>query len=527
MRFKLRHAALALTSMLVWHGGAADAPQKISATVTIHVDQPGAKIDRNIYGQFAEHLGRGIYEGVWVGPDSKIPNTRGYRTDVIEALKKLKVPVVRWPGGCFADEYHWREGIGPRDQRPVKINTSWGGVEETNAFGTHEFLDFAELIGADAYVAGNVGSGSPQEMSEWVEYITSDTQSTLAQLRRKNGRDKPWKLPYFGVGNETWGCGGNMRPERYADLYRQFQTFIKAPRDNTPVKVASGANVDDYAWTEVMLSQAARHMDAYSLHSYTFPGRWEDKGPSTGFPEAKWASTLKNAMFMDELIRKHAAIMDKHDPQKRVGLYVDEWGTWYDPEPGHNPAFLYQQNTLRDAHVAALSLHVFHRHTDRVRMTNIAQMVNVLQAMILTDKEKMVLTPTYHVFEMYIPFQGAIPFKADAKTPEYTIDEWRLPAVDVSAARGTDGRLHVALVNLDPNRPATVTVALPGTAAREVSGRVLTAPAMDSRNTFDAPNAVRPTSFKGSRSGDAFVWSLPAKSIAVVTLAEERRGTTE
>jgi alpha-N-arabinofuranosidase len=514
---RLRHSLAALCAGALF-GVTGVCAQTVTATVTIHADQPGAKIDRNIYGQFAEHLGRGIYEGVWVGENSPIPNTRGYRNDVVAALKKLKVPVVRWPGGCFADEYHWREGIGPRDKRPVKINTSWGDVEETNAFGTHEFLDFAELIGADAYVAGNVGSGSPQEMAEWVEYITSDSKSTLAELRRKNGREKPWKLPYFGVGNETWGCGGNMRPEYFADLYRQFQTYVKAPNGNRPLKIASGANVADYHWTEVMLSQAAKHMDAYSLHYYTFPGRWEDKGPSTGFPEDKWASTLKNAMRMDELITKHSAIMDKYDPQKRVGLYVDEWGTWYDPEPGHNPAFLYQQNTLRDAHVAALSFNIFHRHTERVRMTAIAQMVNVLQAMILTDKDKMVLTPTYHVFEMYIPFQGATPFKTDIQTPEYKAGSWTLPAVDVSAARGTDGKIYIALVNLDPNKAATVTANLAGAKGKESSGQILTAPAMDSRNTFEKPNTVQPASFKGSRKGDSFVWQLPAKSVAVVAL---------
>lgn len=521
MSFELRRAALALSSAL-WLGLSASvgAQNSVNATVTIRTDQSGPKIDRNIYGQFAEHLGRGIYEGVWVGEDSKIPNTRGYRNDVVEALKKLKVPVVRWPGGCFADEYHWREGIGPRDKRPVKINTIWGYVEETNAFGTHEFLDFAELIGADAYVAGNVGSGTPQEMSEWVEYITSDTKSTLAEMRRKNGRDKPWKLAYFGVGNETWGCGGNMRPEYFADLYRQFQTFIRPPRNNPTVKIASGANVDDYRWTEVMLSQASKMMDAYSLHYYTFPGRWEEKGPSTGFPEEKWASTLKNAMRIDELITKHAAIMDKHDPDKKVGLYVDEWGTWYDPEPGHNPGFLYQQNTIRDAQVAALSLNIFHRHTDRVRMTNIAQMINVLQAMILTDKEKMVLTPTYHVFEMYIPFQGATPLKAEVNSPEYKAGAFAVPGVDVSAARGTDGKLYIALVNTNPNQGATVSATIAGAKAKEVSGRLLTGPQMDSRNTFDKPNAVQPASFKGSRKGDAFLWQLPPKSVAVVVLTE-------
>ncbi|HKE93951.1 MAG TPA: alpha-L-arabinofuranosidase C-terminal domain-containing protein, partial [Povalibacter sp.] len=416
----------------------------------------------------------------------------------------------------------WREGIGPRNERPIKVNTHWGGVEEPNTFGTHEFLDFAELIGADAYVSGNAGSGTAREMADWVEYITSDTKSTLAELRRKNGREKPWKLPFFGVGNETWGCGGNMRAEFYADIYRQYQTFVKAPPDNHPAKVASGANSDDYHWTEVMLSQAARHMDAYSMHYYTRPrqDKWADKGPSTDFPEKEWASTLKHALIMDDLVAKHSAIMDKYDAEKRIGLYVDEWGTWYDPAPGQNPGFLWQQNTLRDAVVAALTLDVLHRHADRVRMANIAQMVNVLQAMILTDKERMLLTPTYHVFEMYIPFQDATSLPAEFSAPEYKIGDITLPAVDVSAARGTDGRIHLALVNLDPNKPATLTAKIAGVKVRSASGRVLTAAAMDTHNTFDKPTAVQPAAFKGTRKGDDLVFELPAKSVAVVTLEQ-------
>jgi alpha-N-arabinofuranosidase len=494
--------------------------EPFEASLTVHADRPGPTIHRNIYGQFAEHLGRDIYEGIWVGEDSEIPNTDGYRNDVVAALKKLRVPVIRWPGGCFADEYHWEDGIGPRAERPVRINTTWGYVEEPNTFGTHEFLNFAELIGADPYVAANVGTGSPREMAQWVEYITSDVNSTLVQLRRKNGRDEPWRLPFLGVGNETWGCGGNMRPEYFADLYRRFATFIDAPRDNEPIKVASGANVDDYRWTEVMLSQAATHMDAYSLHHYTIPGTWENKGPSTGFGEDQWASTLKHALYMDELVTKHSAIMDSYDPEKRIGLYVDEWGTWYDPEPGRNPAFLYQQNTLRDAVVAALTLDIFHRHADRVRMAMIAQTVNVLQAMILTDQEKMILTPTYHVFEMHIPFQGAAFLPTEVETPEYRKGESRMPAVDASAARGTDGRIYLTLVNVDPNRPVTVTAEISGAEAGAATGRILTGPAMDTRNTFDDPHAIEPAPFEGAREGDVLVFELPPKSVAVVALGE-------
>jgi alpha-N-arabinofuranosidase len=488
--------------------------------LTVHADRPGALIHAELHGQFAEHLGTGIYGGVWVGEDSPIPNTHGYRSDVVAALRALRVPVVRWPGGCFADIYHWRDGIGPRTRRPVTVNATWGGVEETNAFGTHEFLDFAELIGARVYVNGNVGTGTPQEMMDWIEYVTSDTHSSLAELRRKNGRDRPWRLQFFAVGNEAWGCGGSMRPEYYADLYRRYASFIRAPRDNSPARVASGANVDDVHWTEVLMSQAAASMDALTLHYYTLPtGRWDHKGAATGFGEGEWVATLAGALRMDDLIARHAAIMDRYDPGKRVGLFVDEWGTWYDPEPNTNPAFLRQSNTLRDAVVAALNLDIFHAHADRVRMANIAQMVNVLQAMILTDGERMVLTPTYHVFEMYRPFQDATALPVDLNIPSYRFGEVSLPAVHVSAARGAANKIYVALVNLDPHRTANVTASIVGGVAHTIRGRVLTAPALDSQNTFAAPDVVRPVPLTGVRvDRDQVMVPLPAKSVVVLEL---------
>jgi alpha-N-arabinofuranosidase len=490
-----------------------------NVTVTIHADRPGPKIDRDIYGQFAEHLGRGIYEGVWVGEASPIPNTRGFRNDVLAALRALGVPVVRWPGGCFADIYHWRDGIGPRASRPVTLNATWGGVEETNAFGTHEFLDFAELIGARAYVNGNVGTGSPQEMADWIEYITSSSRSSLADLRRKNGRDKPWRLPFFAVGNEPWGCGGSMRADRYADVYRQYATFLRGPADNKPARIASGANAGDVAWTEALMSAAAGSMDALTLHYYTLPtGRWEHKGPGKGFDEAAFIGTLAQTLKMEDLLARHIAVMDKYDPGKRVGLFVDEWGTWYDPSPGTNPAFLEQPNTLRDAIVAAVNLDIFQAHADRVRMTNIAQMVNVLQAMILTDKERMVLTPTYHVFEMYRGFQDATALPLDVASPAYRVGEASVPAVHASAARGAAGEVRLALVNLDPQRPASVIVAAGG-AHRSITGRVLTAAAMDAENTFAAPETVKPVAFQGARwVHDALAVDLPAKSVVVLEL---------
>jgi alpha-N-arabinofuranosidase len=499
---------------------AAQSDAGIRATVRVHADQPGATIHRNLYGQFAEHLGTGIYGGVWVGEESDIPNSRGYRTDVVEALKALQVPVVRWPGGCFADEYHWQDGIGPADQRPARVNTTWGGVEESNAFGTHEFLDFVELIGADPYLAGNVGTGNPTEMAQWAEYITSESQSALAELRRNHGRKEPWKLPYFGIGNETWGCGGNMRAEYFADVYRQFATFLDTPEGNRAEKIASGPYGDDYHWTEIMLSHAAKFMDAYSLHYYTLPGDWEKKGPSTGFDEGDWAVTIAKALQIDEYVTKHSEVMDKYDPDKRIGLYVDEWGTWYDPEPGRNPAFLFQQNTIRDAVTAASTLHIFHRHADRVRMSLVAQMVNVLQAMILTDGPRMVLTPTYHVFRMHIPFQDSTFLPADVDSPDYEHGEFSFPAVDVSAARGKDGRIHLSLVNRDPDSQAEVEIEVDGAEVTGADGQVLTGPELDSHNTFDDPDAVEPGALTVRVQRGRLAIELPPKSVTVVALDE-------
>lgn len=494
---------------------AAHAQGMVSVKVSIDEENAGPAIEPTVYGHFAEHLGRGIYEGVWVGEDSEIPNTDGYRNDVIAALKALEVPVIRWPGGCFADEYHWRDGVGPREERPTRINTHWGSVEEPNSFGTHEFLNFVELIGAEAYVAGNMGSGAPKEMAYWVEYMTSDLDTTLTRERKANGREEPWDVKYFGVGNESWGCGGNMDPEYSSDLHDRYSTFIKTKPDTDIVKVATGANVDDYDFTEVLMREARPWTtDAISIHYYTFPGRWEDKGPSTGFPEEEWASTLAHALRMDELVTKHIERMDKHDPDGRVALYVDEWGAWYDLEPGSTPGFLYQQNTLRDALVAALTLNIFHRHTDRVKMANIAQMVNVLQASILTRGEEMILTPTYHLLSMYKPFKGATPFPARFKAPKFRIGEYSLPHVDVSAARGADGKLWLSLVNLHPDEAAEIRTELAGTA----SGRILTGPDTDTHNTFENPETIKPAAFEGEMRDGNLVFSLPAKSVAVVSV---------
>jgi alpha-N-arabinofuranosidase len=491
-----------------------------SATLTVRADQSGAVINRNIYGQFAEHLGTCIYGGIWVGEDSSIPNTRGMRNDVIAALKQLQVPVLRWPGGCFADEYHWKDGIGPREKRPSMINTHWGGVVENNHFGTHEFLDFCELIGTEPYVCLNVGSGTVQEAMEWVEYMTSDASSPMANLRRANGHKDPWKIKYVAVGNESWGCGGNMRPEYYADEFRRYNTFVKNYPGNKIYRVAGGSNGEDYAWTEALMANAGKQMDGLSLHWYTLPtGNWKKKGSATEFDEAGWMSTLQHTLHIEDLLTKHSAIMDKYDPQKRVGLVVDEWGTWYDPTPGTNPGFLQQQNTLLDAIVAGLNLHLFQNHAERVTMANIAQMVNVLQAMILTEKEKMVLTPTYHVFEMYKVHQDATSLPVALSTPDYVLGTGKIPAVSAAASRDAAGKVHLSLVNTNPNTGISISCTLAGLTAKSANGRILTSSAMQDHNTFTAPEAVKPQPFNGAKlNGDTLTITLPAKSVVVLTL---------
>jgi len=498
--------------------------------LSVDVTKSGPKIDRNIFGQFAEHLGHGIYEGIWVGPDSKIPNTRGIRNDVVAALKAIRVPNVRWPGGCFADEYHWRNGIGP--QRAVTLNPNWGGVSEPNTFGTHEFMDFLDQIGADAYVSVNLGTGTPHEAADWMEYMTTGQPTTLAKERAANGHPAPYKVGYLGIGNESWDCGGNMTPDYYLSQLKIYSRFVRNfnpeqhDKQQPMLKIAVGPGGGEPRWTEwtEAIMQAYQHhtwswdIDGLSMHSYTVGEHWPPSYKSVGFGETEYIQMLKFTLNMEDLINKHSAIMDKYDPQKKVALVVDEWGAWYAPLPGSNPGFLVQQNTLLDGILAALNLNIFARHADRVRMANIAQMINVLQAMIMTDKEKMVLTPTYQVFKMYVPFQDStfVPVKFDAGT--YTHDNVSLPRVDAIAAKGREGKLWLEVTNVDPNQSVEVELSLAGTNAKSATGETLTAPKVDSINTFDEPNTVVPKPISAKVQGSKLTLKLDPKSVTVVSV---------
>ncbi len=513
-------------------------PAYSQTEIVVDVDQADIVIAPEIYGHFAEHLGGCVNGGLWVGTESTIPNVRGYRKDVLEALKKLKVPVLRWPGGCFADDYHWRDGIGPRDKRPTTLNIYWGG-EEDNGFGTHEFLDLCELLDCEAYIAGNVGSGTVEEMREWVEYMTSDSNSTLARLRRANGRDKPWRVKYFGVGNENWGCGGNMTAAYYSNLYRRYQTYVRNFSGNKITKIANGPSGRDVPFMDELVRKTHKHADAFSMHYYVLPNSdWNVKGDALNFPESKWFSVVQQTYQVEDLIKDYIAILDDVDPEKQLDLYVDEWGTWYDPTPETKSA-LYQQNTIRDAVSAAIFFHIFHEHADRITMGNIAQIVNVLQAMILTRDDRMLLTPTYHVFEMYKIHQGAKRIPLKLKSPTYKCATATVPlakpatsskaetssakpltnevdAISASASVSADGSINVSLVNASPteSHPIEITFA---NGIKEVSGRMLNGKKMDSHNTFENPDSLKPQPIPNLKpTGKKIQLTLPPRSVSTI-----------
>jgi alpha-N-arabinofuranosidase len=481
----------------------------------------GIRIDRNIYGHFSEHLGRCIYEGIWVGEDSPIPNVRGIRKDVVAALKAIKVPQLRWPGGCFADEYHWMDGIGPRHKRPSIVNTHWGGVTENNHFGTHEFMDLCEQLGTEPYICGNVGSGTVRELADWVQYMTFDGRSPMSDLRRANGREQAWKVKYWAIGNENWGCGGRMRPEYYADEYMRYNTYVKNYSGNACFRVACGPNGGSYDWTEVLMKVAGRQMDGLALHYYSSIPRDEQnrKPHAVDFKEDQWMQAMAAALKTETLVSRHSAIMDQYDPEKKVAFVVDEWGTWWRVEEGTNPGFLYQQNTMRDAVMAGVSLNIFNNHAERVRMANIAQVVNVLQAMVLTEGARMLVTPTYHVFEMYKAHQDAELLESKVICDDYVLGGSRVPGLSVSASMAEDGRVSVTITNLNPNDTAEVLLNIVGAEIGKVTSRILTTKKMNAMNTFDKPGAVKPETFKEFRKNkDGLLISLPCRSVVLLTI---------
>ncbi len=489
-------------------------------TAVLSADSAKGTISRFIYGHFAEHLGHSIYGGFYVGDTSKIANTAGVRNDVIAALKKLKVPVLRWPGGCFADTYHWKDGIGPKNKRPTIVNTNWGGVTEDNSFGTHDFLNMCKLLGAEPYLSGNVGSGTVQELTDWVQYVNFKGKSPMSDLRRQNGQQEPWNVTFWGVGNEAWGCGGNMTPEYYANLYRRYATYMTGySGGNQMFRIASGASDADYHWTEVLMKNIPLHLiSGIALHHYAVID-WNKKSSAAAFTEQEYFTTMQRALQMETLVTKHSAIMDQYDPQKKIALVVDEWGGWYDVETGTNPGFLYQQNTMRDAMIAGVTLNIFNNHSDRVRMANLAQTINVLQAVILTDKAKMILTPTYHVMEMYNVHQDAQLIPLTIKSSDYVMGADKLPAISGSASKDSLGNTHISLVNIDSKNSQEVVITLQGKNYKVTGSRILASAKLQDHNTFEEPEKVKPVSFNGVNiKGSQLTVKMPPFSVVVITL---------
>ena len=491
-------------------------------TIVLNADKGKDTINKNIYGHFAEHLGHCIYGGFYIGDSNKtIPHKDGVRLDVIDALKKLKVPVLRWPGGCFADTYHWKDGVGPKKERPSMLNVWWGNVKEDNSFGTNEFLNMCELLGAEPYLSGNVGSGTPQELSDWIKYTTHPNGSSpMTDYRQKNGRPNPWKVRFWGLGNEAWGCGGNMKVEYYANIYRQYATFMTDWNNSDRIyRIASGASDDDYHWTEVLMKELPAGMfDALGLHHYSVIN-WSKKGSATAFSEEEYFTTMKRGLQMEELVTRHSAIMDKYDPQKKKHLAVDEWGGWYDVEPGTNGAFLFQQNTMRDAVLAGATLNIFNNHCDRVKMANLAQIINVLQAVILTKEEKLVLTPTYHVMEMYNVHQDAMMLPVEVTSNKYILGKDTLTAVWTSASKDKNGLTHISLVNVDAKKAQSVSININGANYRTVSGRILTSDKLQNYNSFENPNRIVPAAFNGAKlNGSNLNLNIPPYSVVVLEL---------
>lgn len=489
--------------------------------VTLSTDLAKTQINKHIYGHFAEHLGRCIYGGIYVGEgNTKIPNTAGVRNDIIQALKDLKIPNLRWPGGCFADTYQWKDGIGPKEKRPKMVNVWWGGVTEDNSFGTHDFLDLCERIGAEPYLAGNVGSGTVKDLVDWVSYVNHPGGSPMAELRKQNGREKPWNVKMWGVGNEAWGCGGNMTADYYANIYRQYATFM-ADWNNTDklYRIASGASDNDYQWTETLMKNIPHNMlSAVALHHYSVIN-WNEKGPSVNFNEQEYFKIMDEAWEMEELVTRHSTIMDKYDPEKKVALIVDEWGGWYTVEPGTNPGFLYQQNTMRDAMIAGLTLNIFNNHADRVRGANLAQIVNVLQSVILTNEEKMLLTPTYHVMKMYNVHQGALLVPMSIESPSYEFQGKKLTAVSASASKDATGAVNISLTNIDYSKPHEVSINLRGEDFSKVTGQILSSAKINDHNTFDQPNKISVKDFSGAKLEKGVLkLTIPAYSVIVLNV---------
>ncbi len=511
-----------LAGLLLLTGSAvANAATPATTVITVQADQPRQTISRHIYGHFAEHLGRCIYDGFWVDSNLNVEKDGRIRMDIVNALRNIDIPNLRWPGGCYADEYQWRDGIGDPATRPATVNSNWGGITEDNSFGTDEFMKLCDLLDCEPYISANMGTATSKDLRDWIEYLNYKGDSYLTGLRKENGHPEPYGVSFFGIGNESWGCGGHMTPEHYADEFRKYQGYARDYSGFKINKIACGPNATDYNWMEVCLKNIPHYMMwGISLHYYTIAtGDWGKKGSSTQFGEDEYFGGIKNALFMETLLNNYSAIMDKYDPSRKIALVVDEWGIWTDVIPETNPGFLYQQNTMRDALIAASTLNIFNNYSFRVRMANLAQAINVLQSLVLTDKERMLLTPTYHIFKMYKVHHDASLLQSTVSTNDYKLGNESVPEVNVSASKDSNGKMHVSIVNVNPHKSIDTEVILNGLAAiGDISGEIVTSAAYTDYNSFDDTGKITITEFNDFKKKGNNTVSLNLPPLSVVTL---------
>ncbi|MBP8303304.1 MAG: alpha-N-arabinofuranosidase [Phycisphaerae bacterium] len=508
---------------------AADAMSPVE--IDLALDDLGPVVSPHLYGHFIEHLGGVVYDGIWVGLDSGIPNTGGIRQQFIDDMRAIGAPNLRWPGGCFADGYHWRDGIGPMPRRPRTYNF-WQsqmpqGLQEveSNQFGTHEFMRLCRLIGAEPYLAANMGSGTPREFHDWVLYCNAPARVlSLADERAANGDPDPFRIKYWGVGNESWGCGGDMKPAEYATLYRRYVTQF--PAYTQPFLVAVGPrghSLDgDLSWTtgffEAMQGGHRSNVHGFALHFYSdFRGA---RFRSGAHGPAEWYAVLREGLRTESIIEAHWREMAKFDPRHSTRLVIDEWGVWYPSGTEMTPAFILSQNvTLLDALHTAMTLDIFNRHADKIEMANLAQTINCLHSLFMAHGDRYVRTPVYHVFDMYRAHMGArlVPLRSGAQdlTVQVPGGPATIPALSGSASV-RDGRLTVTLVNPSLEAPISARLRLSGARPAEGRARVLTHSDMRAGNTFDEADKVRPAWAQVKTEGPVVQVDVPTKAVVAL-----------
>ena len=519
-------------------------PSRIADShIDVLLSEPLGTISPNIYGHFTENLGGVIYDGVWVGEDSKVPNQYGIRSALIEQLRKIKAPVIRWPGGCFADSYDWRDGVGPREKRPRRTNF-WSGSPQSpavhkydpNQFGTDDFVRFCRLTGAEPYLAANVRSLPAEAFDRWVEYCNSpEGSTTLADLRKAGGSPQPFNVHYWGVGNESWGCGGEFTAQEYAVEFRRYTTSL--PRYGQQLQlIPSGPNDDDWSWTRAFLEEITRkrlpHLSGIyglALHHYA----WDlsrgipqigttGNGDAIKFEPVDWYELLHQGNLMEGLIEGHWQAMGEFDKNHDIKLIVDEWGPSYKAGSEATPGDLLEQTpTLRDAVFAGMTLDTFNRHPEKVAMANCAQLINCLNSLYLAHEDRFVVTPVGRVFEMYTAHQGNQALRTVIAAPQVHYDRDGKPATFwglQGSASLADKRLVLTVVNSHVSEPRLTEITIRGAAGKSGTVTTLTSPDIHAHNTFAQPTTLVPKTDSVKVKGSTLVHEFPPASVSALQI---------